>query len=486
MPQVSQMPPPGVWVPGHAVPPAHDFARSRSPRRSSAADLTSIVSKMTPAEFRTLFNALPADLRSVAFDAPDDVITDIKSISDKDTRMSMCKRINEMRRERIRALATPQAGPFYEEDSFKIVPMSRVVERHFWDLFHKLPISTTDATKWKSVLKHLDSCPEKAKTAPNSRDVEWASGELLEGALPLSSSPHTSHGSSLESLRAMALGSPSKPAIDENSPDFHDWVKRRVDTDTADLSMTNFELDTKVHRFAGRKTSAAKALMTLTPLDAMSELYKTVFRIYLRKLERVVPKLGARSKENTCLGKLLDALNVSPDEHVATLLARLRTLDIIRRPACLSLLPPDCELSAALRVALDLVLLLRFRVFCASRFSWDLHLDLLKLAGSLWLMCLQSVSSRRNLRLLKLIGRDPWEHGWLYLEQVPCLYLIFPFPLRHSSLGPLIYVGETINFGRRMREHALRIICRDGATQQPFFTRWSGTVVMIVLSCLPP
>ena len=85
-----------------------------------------------------IFNKLPPALRAVAFEAPDDVNTDIKSIVDKDERMAMAKRINELRRERIRALATPQSSPFYEEDSFKIVPMSRTVERHFWDVFHKV------------------------------------------------------------------------------------------------------------------------------------------------------------------------------------------------------------------------------------------------------------------------------------------------------------------------------------------------------------
>ena len=130
----------------------------------------------------------------------------------------------------------------------------------------------------------------------------------------------------------MALESLSQKQED-TSPDFNDWVKRRVDTDTANLTLANFELDTRGHRISGRKTSAAKALLALSPLEAMSDLYQTVCRIYLRKLERIMPKLGAKSKENTCLHKLLEALNVSPAEKVAVLLARLRTLDIVRKPA---------------------------------------------------------------------------------------------------------------------------------------------------------
>ena len=100
------------------------------------------------------------------------------------------------------------------------------------------------------------------------------------------------------------------------------------------MFICNFELDTKSHRFAGQKVTAAKALLTLSPLEAMSDLYPTVFKIYMRKLERLTPKLGGRSKENSSLNKLLDALNVSADdaENVSTLLARLRTLDIARKP----------------------------------------------------------------------------------------------------------------------------------------------------------
>ena len=87
-----------------------------------------MLAQMSRSDFKRVFNGLPADLRSVAFECPDDVITDVKSISDKETRMGMYQRINDLRRERIRALATPQAAPFYQEDSMKVVPMSPFLE----------------------------------------------------------------------------------------------------------------------------------------------------------------------------------------------------------------------------------------------------------------------------------------------------------------------------------------------------------------------
>ena len=122
-----------------------------------------------------------------------------------------------------------------------------------------------------------------------------------------------------------------------------------------------------------------------------------------------------------------------------------------------------------MRAALDVILLLRFRVFLVSRRSWNDQFLLLNLAGSLWLMLLQTVPSKRILRLLRLFGTDPWVFGWQRLEQAPCLYVIFPYPVQCSCHGPLFYVGETILFRRRMVEHFLRIIAHDGATQQPFY-----------------
>ena len=93
------------------------------------------------------------------------------------------------------------------------------------------------------------------------------------------------------------------------------------------------------------------------------------------------------------------------------------------------------------------------------------------------------------MRLLKLIGSDPWAHGWQLLHQSPCLYIIFPYPLRCSRFGPLFYIGETTSFRRRMVEHLLRLIAQDGATQQPFYqvvrhNCCQGTQLLAALSFL--
>ena len=99
----------------------------------------------------------------------------------------------------------------------------------------------------------------------------------------------------------------------------------------ADMTFENFELDSKAHRYSW-KCTASKALRTLTPLETMSDIYKDIFRIYYCKLERLGNNLSPRTKEATALKKLCDSLNVEQDDSLAELLARLRALDIMRKP----------------------------------------------------------------------------------------------------------------------------------------------------------
>ena len=76
-------------------------------------------------------------------------------------------------------------------------------------LVHKVSMSTADAAKWKCVL-YLDACPERSRAAPSGRDIELT----------------------------LALSSPAK-TCDESG--FHEFVKRRVDTDAANLVSAKFE-----------------------------------------------------------------------------------------------------------------------------------------------------------------------------------------------------------------------------------------------------
>ena len=291
-------------------------------------------------DFRELFYSLPEDFRAVAYLPPHDVVVDIHGIKDKEARMAMCRRLNDLRRERLIPLASPSAKAFYQEDGFKCVPMSRITERHFWDLFHRLPIATTDASKWKAVLKYVESCPEKPKTTPSPKEVEWASAELVESpslsGLPVTdarvSSPSNSAG--LAGLQQLAVGSPAKEKTPGSSheDDYAEWVKKRVDIDIAQFSLPTFEIDTRASRFP-KKMDAQQALQTLPPLQAMGDVFKAVFGIYHRKLSKLIGEIGAsRSKEGKALTKLCSDLNVEKDGSLAELLARLRASEIMRKP----------------------------------------------------------------------------------------------------------------------------------------------------------
>lgn len=61
--------------------------------------------------------------------------------------------------------APPSAG-------FKHVPMSCISEMHFWDLFHRLALSTTDPSKWKAVLKYMDQYNGNNKYIPETHSIQ--------------------------------------------------------------------------------------------------------------------------------------------------------------------------------------------------------------------------------------------------------------------------------------------------------------------------
>lgn len=93
----------------------------------------------------------------------------------------------------------------------------------------------------------------------------------------------------------------------------------------------------------------------------------------------------------------------------------------------------------------------------------------MRTAGSLWLAMLSAKSCRCSNRLLKEIGLHPWENGWDLLWHNSVVYWIVPLIPVRTSLGPLVYVGETDDMQRRCNEHVVRLCAIHGVTQQPFF-----------------
>ena len=55
------------------------------------------------------------------------------------------------------------------------------------------------------------------------------------------------------------------------------------------------------------------------------------------------------------------------------------------------------------------------------------------------------------------------------LWRSPTLYIGVRARLARSSLGALVYVGESVDFSRRAYEHVLRLLRPHACTQQPFY-----------------
>ena len=106
-------------------------------------------------------------------------------------------------------------------------------------------------------------------------------------------------------------------------------------SDTANFDIRKFTLEDG-HRFA-KRISAEQALSTLPPFDVMGEIYRNVFMIYQRKFQKVVDGMAGKSKEAKALGDICKSLNISDtnfkDKTVIDLIARLRALDMVKRPS---------------------------------------------------------------------------------------------------------------------------------------------------------
>ena len=120
--------------------------------------------------------------------------------------------------------------------------------------------------------------------------------------------------------------------------------------------------------------------------------------------------------------------------------------------------------------ALDVVNLFLLRVYRLRPLRHRAVELFFRLAGSLWLLWLQTCHSVRSRFLVRCIGADPWRIGWERLWCSPVLYICVRARLARSRVGSLVYVSETDCFHRRCREHVLRLLLPTGYTQQPFYT----------------
>lgn len=154
--------PPGNWQPHSPRTPRHRD-RSRSRRRhvqspsyhSSAATRNpnprqliadmgteefakhtlQCIQLLTPADFESIWHNIPFELQRAAYSVPPGIRTDIDNIKDEVERKTMCRRINELRRERCVLLSSPSQRERWQDESWTMTPMSRETCRRFWEIF---------------------------------------------------------------------------------------------------------------------------------------------------------------------------------------------------------------------------------------------------------------------------------------------------------------------------------------------------------------
>ena len=95
---------------------------------------------LEPEEFERAWAAAPKQIRNVVFKPPPDVILDVQKIKGREARIAMSDRLNELRRERVRQLASPASAQYYDDARFTVVPMSSQTVKHFWRCFELLPL----------------------------------------------------------------------------------------------------------------------------------------------------------------------------------------------------------------------------------------------------------------------------------------------------------------------------------------------------------
>ena len=206
--------------------------------------LSEAIQFLQPPEFRKFWDSVPRHLRGLVLEPPPDVVLDVGSLPPKD-QPAMYIRLNDLRRERCRPLATPEQRKYWVDDDWMIVPMSKTAYKHFWDVNRSVPLNTSDPVHWAAVAKYLEKCPHKPERGEHKKflDRNCRSGE--NGVSPVKRQNPDSemqHPKSpvLGPRSGQSPGNRSAPNLD--SPEFEPWVMKRVEVDTAGFKLDTFEV----------------------------------------------------------------------------------------------------------------------------------------------------------------------------------------------------------------------------------------------------
>ena len=176
----------------------------------------------------------------------------------------------------------------------------------------------------------MHSTREHTNTMPHPPAMDPVSPEQRRPRIP-----NTSPARGLEGLSHMAKTPPPSSREKKTAPDnFAESVRRRVEVDIAELDLTRIQI-TKTNRFPS-KMKPTKALAQLPSIEAMSDVYKTTYEIYLKRFNKLLQNVNPKSKPGKSLNTLCQTLNIDnrskENQDLPSLLARLRASDMMKGP----------------------------------------------------------------------------------------------------------------------------------------------------------
>ena len=126
--------PPDRHAPPHEYPRYHGTAPATPDPRRLIAELgpdafsrftLECIRLLQPAEFANIWHNVPIESQRVAYGVPPGIRIDIDNIRDDQERKSICRKINELRRERCFQLSSPSQRDHWHDESWTMTPMSR-------------------------------------------------------------------------------------------------------------------------------------------------------------------------------------------------------------------------------------------------------------------------------------------------------------------------------------------------------------------------
>ena len=303
---------------------------------------------LPPGEFENIWHDIPQTHQKAAYTVPPNIRTDIDNIRDETDRKTMCRKINELRRERCVQLSSPSQRERWQDESWTFTPMSRETCRRFWEIFRLICLASPNPVKWKATLEHLKACPEKPdKSSNTARCIDYTTRETHEhdtrrhSSTPAASPEPTRRRATattppkgLDGLSRMARTPQTDKALPHDQEDFAEAVRRRVEADVADMDLNTVQI-TKTNRFPS-KLKPNKALAQLPSMEAMSDVYRKTYEVYYKRFSKLLANINLKTKPGKCLNSLCQSLNIDnsakDSEALSRLLARLRASDMMRAP----------------------------------------------------------------------------------------------------------------------------------------------------------